>query len=93
MERSATLANPIEQSSTSTEIQPIPTYGSLNQRKPSIFNLLTDRELDVVTLTLAGYTAVECAAKAGTEPGTVELHRKNIKAKAEQLAGEKGKPK
>jgi DNA-binding NarL/FixJ family response regulator len=94
MER-ATPVNELGQPASGTEIAPISSspYIPLNQRKPNIFNVLTDRELEILTLTTAGYTAAECAAKTGSEPGTVSVHRQKIKAKAEQFAGEKGKPK
>ena len=73
-----------------TELLPLPTVPDLNKPKPTIFHLLTDKDLEFVTLILAGYKITEAAAKMGIKAETGYLRRHSIKRKAKQALGEKG---
>jgi len=68
----------------------LPTVPALNKPKPTIFHLLTDRELEFVTYLLAGHTITEAAGKMGCTAHTGHVHRSNVIAKAKQVLGAKG---
>ena len=72
------------------ELLPLPTVPALASANPTIFHLLTDRELEFVTYLLAGYTIPKAAAKMGITEGTAHNHRHNILGKARDILGEKG---
>ena len=68
----------------------LPILPEPDKPRPTIFHLLTDSELDIVTLTLAGYTTTDIASKMNVEAQTVFGHRHNIKQKALEVLSAEG---
>ena len=56
-------------------------YSKLNKYKPTILDLLTEREIEIITLIALEFSGKEISEKLYISTNTVETHRKNIMKK------------
>ncbi len=84
------LGEPTQALEIDVQALPRSAVPALNKPEPTIFHLLTDQELKLVTLILAGHEIGEAAARMGIAAHTARVYRCNVINKAKQVLGEKG---